>query len=101
MALFAIRCRTNKEKKRPHGVQVPPVSVQQIIGMMAFVNDNWGNPLRRVDQHGNVVLENVPVALRGLYWSDFRYLCRVMTFSSLSLQSLVSPCLFHASVDMS
>ncbi|GJJ75422.1 hypothetical protein EMPS_07780 [Entomortierella parvispora] len=48
---------------------------------IAFVNENWGNLLRRVDEHGKVV-ENVPVALRGLYWSDFRYLCRVMTFSS-------------------
>ncbi|GJJ75427.1 hypothetical protein EMPS_07785 [Entomortierella parvispora] len=69
---------------------------------MAFVNENWGNLLRRVDEHGKVV-ENVPVALRGLYWSDFRYLCRVMTFSSwmpsVPSQSLYFPCVSgHVSI---
>lgn len=65
---------------------------------MDFVNENWGNPLRRPGEDGNYHLElDVPQALKGLHWNDFRYLCRVMTFSSLLPsvrgQSVSFPCL--------
>ncbi|KAF9898815.1 hypothetical protein EC991_010312, partial [Linnemannia zychae] len=65
--------------------------VQVDLASMDYINTNWPNPMATPDGQGGYDVQEMPEELRRIAWAEWKYICHIMTFSSLTTPQRAAP----------